>query len=93
MTVEELKVEAAKLGYYLIKKPDKYIPCTCGANSRRFRWINNKPTLTCSGCGYRFTPDKEFTTNHIHGVISKMRDLWNAEMIKKEEENERIQGI
>lgn len=85
MTVEELKAEAAKLGYYLIKKPDKYIPCTCGANSRRFRWINNKPTLTCSGCGYRFTPDKEFP--NFRGIEGKMRDLWNAEMIKKEEEN------
>ena len=81
MTVEELKVEAAKLGYYLIKKPDKYIPCTCGANSRRFRWIDNKPTLTCSKCGYRFIPDKDFPT--ISGVENKMRDLWNAEMIKK----------
>lgn len=83
MTVEELKVEAAKLGYYLIKKPDKYIPCTCGANNRRFRWINGKPTLTCSRCGYRLMPDKDFPTNHIHGVESKMKDLWNAEMIKK----------
>ena len=81
MTVEELKIEAAKLGYYLIKKPDKYIPCTCGANSRRFRYINNKPTLTCSKCGYRFIPDKEFP--NFRGIEGKMRDLWNAEMIKK----------
>lgn len=82
MTVEELKIEAAKLGYYLIKKPDKYIPCTCGANSRHFCYTNGKPTLICSGCGYSFTPDKEFS--NFRGIEGKMRDLWNAEMIKKE---------
>lgn len=33
MTVEELKAEAKKLGYSVIKKPEpvKLLPCVCGA--------------------------------------------------------------
>ena len=36
MTYEELKVEADKLGYNLIKKNQyiKFLPCTCGNNRR-----------------------------------------------------------
>ena len=37
MTLEELKAEAEKFGYTLIKKSDsiKMLPCTCGCKRRR----------------------------------------------------------
>ena len=36
MTYEELKTEADKLGYNLVKKNQyiKFLPCTCGSNRR-----------------------------------------------------------
>ena len=38
MTVEELKIEANKLGYNIIKKPEpkeKKLPCICGRKKHR----------------------------------------------------------
>ena len=54
MTVEELKVEAAKLGYKLIKKPEyvKFRPCICGCNKREL-WhrIGGTEFYKCKNCG------------------------------------------
>ena len=54
MTVEELKKEAAKLGYNLIKKPPRehYLPCICGCRQRE-HWIDltNTEVLKCKRCG------------------------------------------
>lgn len=84
MTVEELKEEAKKLGYNIIKikKTERLLPCTCG-NNRREHWhgINIKSgmpyeILKCTKCG------KEVKGDSKDDAIKK----WN-EMIKKEESN------
>lgn len=55
MTLEELKIEASKLGYILVKHTTipKLLTCTCGHN-RRTHWFNSKEnthTLVCKNCG------------------------------------------
>ena len=54
MTVEELKVEAAKLGYKIIKKQEyiKFKPCICGCNKRGL-WYRSGGTrlYKCNNCG------------------------------------------
>ena len=58
MTYEELKTEAEKLGYKLIKKQEyiRFLPCTCGCNVRHHHTIpprDGHPRLyfyKCSGC-------------------------------------------
>lgn len=55
MTVEELTVEDAKLGYNIIKKPEplvKLLPCVCGCNQRS-KWYSNKLVwYKCNKCGF-----------------------------------------
>lgn len=57
MTVKELKIEAAKLGYNIIKKPEpmplvKLLPCVCGCN-KRSKWYSNKLSwYKCNKCGF-----------------------------------------
>lgn len=59
MTFEELKEEAKRQGYNLIKikKPEKLLPCTCGSK-RRQHWYgvdikSGRPfeKLVCEKCG------------------------------------------
>lgn len=55
MTVEELKAEAKKLGYTVIKKsePVKILPCICGKN-RRERWYRGSNIFyKCAYCGFK----------------------------------------
>ena len=71
MTVEELKEEANKLGYNIIKKPERYIPCKCGANSRHWMWKDHLPGLKCSKCGFTvFAHNNKVNEN-------QMRKIWN----------------
>lgn len=57
MTVEELKLEAAKLGYNIIKKVEniKFSPCTCGYNKRDLWWDgkDNMCFYKCKRCEFR----------------------------------------
>ena len=71
MTVEELKKEAAMLGYYIIKKPDKYVPCKCGSNRKHWFWTAGHASLRCNKCGFTVTCKDYFCND------SKMRKLWN----------------
>lgn len=82
MTIEELKEEAKKLGYTVVKIPkkEKLLPCVCG-NNRREHWhrVDIKSgrayeILRCSKCGREAKGETE--RDAIHN--------WN-EMIKKEE--------
>ena len=55
MTVEELKSEAKKIGYKLIKdtKPPRLLPCICGYN-KRTEWCDSAHRcvdLECKRCG------------------------------------------
>lgn len=57
MTLEELKAEANRLGYNLIKKqePVKLLPCICGYKYRSL-WHDTKDGtcfLACDGCDFR----------------------------------------
>ena len=77
MTVEELKAEAAKLGYNIIPKrtmPRK-TPCVCGAN-RRTKWWMYDGTMffECNRCG-KTSPAGE---TEYEAIIK-----WN-EMIERE---------
>lgn len=56
--VEELKVEAEKLGYKLVKyQPyERLLPCICGCKARRTWYIHNNNIednikFECSRCG------------------------------------------
>lgn len=80
MTVEELKAEAKALGYNIIKikKKEKFLPCTCGAN-RRSWWYHagsSNITLECNRCGFKVEGKDE----------SEARHNWNLAI--KEKENE-----
>lgn len=79
MTLEELKAEAKKQGYKLIKiqTREKLLPCTCGCN-RRTHWgnINGEVSLHCERCFKAARGKSE----------AEARRNWN-EMIRKELEN------
>ena len=56
MTYEELKAEASKQGYSLVKKQNKkLLPCTCGNKSRGRRYIyrdgKSYIEIICNRCG------------------------------------------
>ena len=76
MTVEELKAEAAKLGYNIIPKrtPPKKIPCVCGANNRTKWWTATGICFECNNCHKR-SPEGE---TEYDAVVK-----WN-EMIERE---------
>lgn len=56
MTLDDLKIEADKMGYKLVKKSTRepLLPCTCGVNSRDM-WFSTsegrKVFYVCHGCG------------------------------------------
>ena len=64
MTEEELKAEAKRMGYSLIKRPkaERFLPCLCGKN-RRERWYTNNEDwsvkLVCYYCGLSVTGKNE----------------------------------
>lgn len=54
MNLEELKAEAEKLGYTLVKKQEyiRFEPCVCGHN-RRGRWVcGGGVQYICENCGF-----------------------------------------
>lgn len=70
MTVEELKLEAAKLGYNIIKKAEniKFSPCVCGYNKRGLWWNSNDNMCfyKCQRCefsGYKGKTQNEAKRN------------------------------
>ena len=82
MTYEELKIEAAKLGYSLVKftKREKLLPCVCGRN-KRSHWYGYKDgkeyyTLMCS-CGMSATGYTELEVRHNWNEMIK--ELNNAD--------------
>lgn len=83
MTVEELKEEANKLGYNIVKKPERYIPCKCGTNSRHWIWKDGFQGLRCSKCGFEVISHDNRRVNQ-----NKMRELWN-DVLREEMKNVR----
>ena len=89
MTVEELKIEAKKLGYSIIKNNPipKILPCTCG-RKRMEKWYScqdgkdTKVDIVCPNC------DREATGTTLREAI----DNWNKMICssaptEREEEN------
>jgi len=76
MTIEQLRIEARKLGYYVYPKNprEKLQPCVCGCNRRSH--VYNRAhgvTLVCKKCG-----------REASGYFEKeARSNWNK-MIRKE---------
>ena len=58
MTLEELKAEASKLGYSLLKKItyEKLSYCKCG--SKRIAWAGYPKQYRCTKCGLKGQPAK-----------------------------------
>lgn len=77
MTVKELEKEANKLGYNIIKKPERYIPCKCGANSRHMIYKDGLLGLKCSKCGFTvFAPNNKTRVCH-------MKKIWNNALMEE----------
>ena len=84
MTLEELKLEADKLGYKLVKKQKsiKLLPCICGSK-RRTMWITTaggtkgvQRILACDKCGMEAPPGN--TIQEAKGNWNKMiKENWN----------------
>ena len=81
MTLQELRVEADKLGYSVVKKRvwTKFAPCVCGHNQRTHLHKYIKDTgefidiIECKNCGRKVT-----------GFNEKDAKLnWNKEMTKQ----------
>ena len=76
MTYEELKVEADKLGYKLIKKQKtvKLLRCRCGSNRREEWVVVNSSTgkfqrqLICVKCGLSAPPGN---------TLKEAKENWN----------------
>lgn len=80
MTLEELKVEANKLGYSLVKKRRKvYLqPCVCGCNKRQiWNTYDLKYFYKCAHCGRKSPPADS---------MMAAKEMWNETM--KELKNE-----
>ena len=77
MTLDELKVEAEKLGYKLIKKSGriKMLPCICGSN-KRTEWFDSgkgKTFYSCDRCGKK---------SPLSSTVNGAKRAWN-EMIEE----------
>lgn len=83
MTYEELKNEAKKLGYNLIKQPTyiKMLPCPCGAPRTRIRHYSTvlRKWYYCTKCGFHGNRDAK--------TITQAKINWNTAV--KELQNER----
>jgi len=88
MTLEELKAEAKKMGYRLVKSdmPEKLLPCICGHTVRTHAYrrviVNNKPkllyVLECKKCGFMITTSSQKEKDQ--------NKAWNNAIKKKMEE-------
>ena len=81
MTLEELRAEAKKHGYYIIqRKHEKILPCVCGSKRREHHYSykdgKHNYFLTCNKCGRSVKGYSEEDVKH----------QWNL-MIEKEREN------
>lgn len=60
MTLDELRREANKLGYRVLKKTEPLptlVPCTCGCNRRASLWRAGRGAFyRCKGCGFESKP-------------------------------------
>lgn len=76
MTLDELKIEAEKHGYKLIKKQTsvKLLPCTCGCKRRTELFCAGQFLYACNRCGKK---------SPMSDTVNGAKRAWN-EMIEKE---------
>lgn len=82
MTFEELKAEASRQGYSLVKKPT-YVPltkCSCGAK----RSVKAYDTIyghayKCIKCGLESYPSKQHKTARVYWNMEVEKSLKNTE--------------
>ena len=79
MGLGDLKIEADKLGYRLVRKTEyvHFMPCLCGASNRR-RWSSPDGIFfECNSCGLRSKPAKNETdarknwNNLVEGYVKE----------------------
>jgi len=81
MTFDELKAEAEKQGYNLVKKPEpmpKMQPCLCGRKQIHI-WHKSNPDeyqANCPKCG--FGKDSEWASS-----TRRAREIWNERIENK----------
>ena len=96
MTIEELKAEADKLGYILVKKKpyqERYLPCVCGCSCEDARFERG---MTDDGYYYRTCPKCGFSVRfHVSELNwprgnrdTKMKIEWNKVVAKQKENKE-----
>lgn len=89
MTFEELKVEAEKQGYNLIKKPKRLgrlKHCTCGRYPVRIYGKSDSIYFKCPGCGKKAPVIIRESYETMHGTEKRARVAWD-DMITREENN------
>lgn len=86
MTFEELKEEAKRQGYKLIKiiPKETFLPCVCGCNKRTW-WINpwdETKYVECQKCGLK---TEGVSTSCSDNEVIKQ---WNKMVLKKKQKQE-----
>ena len=82
MTLEELKIEADKLGYCLVKKPEKVtlLSCPICGKKRTHEWFSTRDKgkkRVCYNCGFEGGYGK-------NGIEAKKK--WNESVLEYEKE-------
>ena len=69
MTFDELKAEAKRQGYSLIKKRPyiKRLPCKCGCNEISLFYGSYKTFYRCDDCGFEVSAKNEYL----------LKEAWN----------------
>lgn len=84
MTLEELRIEADKLGYELVKKRDytkRIKPCPkCGnTGNARYSLKNDVYTMTCPKCGFCVSVDAYHEDMYTVKHTTALKLMWNGD--------------
>ena len=79
MTLEELKVEAKRQGYKLVKRHPRptFERCLCGHNVHQWHYHKGQTWVTCKMCGLQGPK--------VEGSETDAIEAWNARIREKKE--------
>lgn len=78
MTLDELRAEADKEGYILVKRTyNKLIPCLCGCNKRRRIQKGDKYYIECKSC------ERYATGVSILDAVNRWNEIMKPEKPKR----------
>lgn len=82
MTLEELKAEAKRQGYKLVKRHPRptFERCLCGHNVHQWHYHKGQTWVTCKMCGLQGPK--------VEGSETDAIEAWNARIREKKEEAE-----